>query len=344
MSDVLTDTWYSLAKSTTDPQMRVVYLRQASGLAPQLVGSYIRERVREHLPTLIEHRNYPLLEEHIEWMTETQGWKDSLVALRECASSTPRPVSIMMFRRSEGASVMAGKTRDALFHVLGFAPVVGLDMDLLKVLGRLKGEFLSVIRKKTLKVVLRKMEDQIARRNTFFIDVKELRGTPFEGFVQEILDVRKTEIQGLPSEPTLAEVFATYYGFKTFATHSDHTWGNTLSEGRRAFKRLAKDMGKKIVWKGKGKLLPLNSLIWTNVSSGMHNLLQNVLRVSLGRHADEAVYELIFTGDSRVMGLLKHMWGRGLLGRHLRDNVNYALREIGEPCDRGHDQSTRGRR
>jgi hypothetical protein len=212
-----------------------------------------------------------------------------------------------------------------------------LDVNLLKDMGHMKGESLSVIREKALKVALRKMKGQIENKNTFFIDVKQLRGTPFEGFVTDIEDVRIAEIRDLPSEPTLAEVFVTYYGFKTFATHSDHTWGNTLSEGRRAFKRFAKNMGKKIAWKGKGKLLPLNNLVWTNVSSEMHSLLQNILRVSLGRRADEAVYELIFTGESRVLELLKHMCGRGLLGRHLLDNVRYAIREIGEPCERDSD-------
>ena len=334
MSDVLTDTWYNLAKVTADPQMRRIYLYRANEHDPDLIGSYITERVREHLPTLIEHRNYPLLEEYIEWMIDSQGWKDTLLALRECASSTPIPKSIMVFRRSEGAAGMAGKTRDALFHVLGLAPVLGLDVNLLKELGRFKGESLGVIRDKALKVVLKRMEQQIEKRNTFFIDTQELRGTPFEGYVKEIGDTRRAEVKELSSEPTLAEVFTTYYGFRIFATHSDHTWGDTLSEGRRAFKRLAKDMGKKVTWKGKGRILPLNNLLWTHVSSEMHALLQNLLRVSLGRHEDRAIYELIFRGDSRVLGLLKHMYGRGLVGKHLRGNIQYAIREIGVPCER----------
>ncbi len=340
MSDILVDAWYNLAKVTTDAQMRAVYLRNANEHAPELVGTYVTERVIEYLPTLIDHRNYHLLEEHLEWLIQTQGWKETLMTLRECAKIPPEMDEMAKFvfrQHAIGLPGMDGKTRDALFHVLGLAPLVGLDFNPLKELIRVKGESLSVIREKALNLTMKRMKMQIEKQNTFFLDTEKLKETPFNGLVQTIIDARETEIHNLIAEPTLRDVFSTYHGFDTFVRYSTHEWGNTVTEGRTAFKRLVKSLGKSITWKGKGKILPIRNTIWTNVSPEMHRLLLSLLKVSLGREAERAAIELTYSGESRVVNLLRHMYNRGRLGRALRSDVANAMREIGEVCERDHN-------
>lgn len=319
MSDVLAEVWYRMATVSEDPDMKRVYLHRAHERAPERVNQFVSDRVLEHLPKLLFYRNYSLITEYIEWLIEVQGWKGTLLSLREIL---------------EGTGGIEGKTRDALFHVLDLSPVIGLDIDPLKAFVRLRGGSLQKVRSGAFKSARKLLLRQIENRNTFFLNIDELQGTGLEDMGQSITETRKNEVLDLPSEPTLREVFSTYHGFLTFATYSEHVWGNTVSEGKAKFKKLAKAMGKQITWKGRHRLLPLRNTIWTNVSPAMHQLLLDLLRVSLNRGAERAALDLANSGESRVMQVLNQMQARGHLERNVRSYVEDTLRKIGESCER----------
>ncbi len=151
-----------------------------------------------------------------------------------------------------------------------------------------------------------------------------------------ITEVRKAEVLDLSSSPTHKEVISTYYGFEAFANHSSYyRERDTISEGRRLFKRQAKFLGKRISWKG--KILPLRNTIWSNVSGELHALLINLLRISLDRKDERAVVELKYSGDYRVMNYLNQMYQNRSIRSELKSNIVNAMAEISEPSKGAND-------
>lgn len=320
MSDVLAKTWYRMAEVSTDKRMRRVYLRKVYERGPELLEVGVSERVLAQIPTMLSERNYPLLDEYVGWLVQRQGWRVSFRHIRTLSCESP---------------VMRGKTRDAVLHMLGLNTVIGMDMDPLKQFANMKGNSLEELRTKALRSAMRKLQDQIEKRNTFFLDIDALTDTTFVSLVPDILDARREEVMKLTSQPSLRDILSTYYGFLVFSQAPPGESGRSrgkyaITKAKRAFKRVAKSMGKRLT--AKGNLLSLRGSIWENTSPELHGLLMNTIRLCTGREPERAAKELGQSGDSRVLDTLEEIHRRGSLRRAVKESVCNAILEIGRPC------------
>ncbi len=123
-----------------------------------------------------------------------------------------------------------GRLRDGLLHILGLGKVRGIELDPLEFIRQkqIAGETFSEMKRAAGERGLEILQNMIAKRNTFFLDVKEIASGPFAVLAKSVLDVRKEEIDDLESSASIWEAVQTAYGYYVFSS------GGVLTSRRSA--------------------------------------------------------------------------------------------------------------
>ncbi|MFW9804092.1 MAG: HEAT repeat domain-containing protein [Candidatus Thorarchaeota archaeon] len=106
-----------------------------------------------------------------------------------------------------------GRVEDIRHHILGLDTVPGLFVDP-SVLQELKPTSLEDLREQFEPIAHDLLSTQIEEGHTFFLSQEKMRDSPFIKHIPRLLNTRLEEIQRLPKEPKLQDIFRSYYGFK----------------------------------------------------------------------------------------------------------------------------------
>ena len=307
MSDTLALAWFRMSEATPDTRMSKVYLKNALEIDPDRIQKIYLTRRREQLPEQVRTRDYRGARDTIQQLTEVLGWQETLMDLK---------------RITDGSLLLQAKIRDVLFHTFGMGPVGGMDIDPLKEFSSFDTHDFLGLKHRLLELVVSLLRKQIARKNTFYLDVDELRDSSFVVIIPEVLEARKSEILELPNEPSLNQIFATYYGYSILTQAKD------VEQGRTAFEKATITMGKEV--SVQGKRLSFKNGVWSHTSTVMQELLKNTARLSLVQSEAikvRAIRELGASGDSRVRKVLKESNPRWSLQRPVGEALGMIGRE-----------------
>jgi hypothetical protein len=162
------------------------------------------------LKRMIELRMYSELERYADSFLQENGWQALRKQLRLVGSPKKQ---VCPFRL---APIPPGKHRDALVRLFDLYSTRGVDADMLGLFKNVEASSLDDLRAEIIPIATQALQDQVARGNTFFMDVDVMSTSASAVLVGDVIDERQREIQGIGHTCTLDELLATHYGFNMF--------------------------------------------------------------------------------------------------------------------------------
>ncbi|RLI55817.1 MAG: hypothetical protein DRO87_03425 [Candidatus Thorarchaeota archaeon] len=242
-----------------------------------------------------------------------------------------------------------GKSRDALVSLLELESVGGTDTDIFKEFLLLEGDTLDEIRAEAHGVAIELLREQIASRHTYFLDVQAMASTCFAVLIDDILEVRRKEIQSLNPRATRLDVLETYYGFVVLTTdgsvprnrsprhsYAYLTYRSWLDEeinpnAAAAIRSLTDELADGVDMDTRYLTLGSNSFFRKRCRADTARILGDAVRLSLYKMPGNrvgAAKNLGETGDSRALGFLHSRLRTDPSGR-VRTAVAQAIGSIG---------------
>ena len=272
----------------------------------------------------IELRDYAELEKLAKEVVSDMGWKGFLEILfksQELRQTIP----------GWNISVRKGTLRDAMIHLLKLEIIIGLDCDYIHNFEQIESHNLNDVRTQTFPIIIDLLREQIKRRNTFFLDTDAFSTTPYAVFVKDIINARTTEIEELPSKPSLRQVYSTYYGFMILSSgriSSRHA--GAAEEGVKCIENLAAQFGKET--KLNARIFQPSRKAFTHCTSETKELLWTILRMFNGgwdtrSSASKKLGEL---GDSRATDFII-MNLQNTTNHYLKPALLKSLGTLGDP-------------
>jgi len=277
-----------------------------------------------HIASIIERREYEVLEKEIRNRLTNEDWEDILNQIEDIAGKEEAVIGW-------GIPLREGIIRDAITHLLDIHDFEGLDGNFLSHFRSLDGRTLQSIRKDANILASQLLERQVKNRNTFFVNVEKLSDTNLVLLIPIILDARKQEIDDLEITPSFDQIYSSYYGFRIL-THSGLGEDIVTSSDRsfKAFEELASQMGKELSVNQEDLHFSKNA--FGKVSEYTRNLLWNLLNLCIaGYHRQvPAAVALGDIGDSRALDTL-HLKLETSQDRRVRIEIISAIGRIGHP-------------
>ena len=268
---------------------------------------------------LMELRDYVALLDRIQSFVRKKSWAEFISEMQDIKAKPS-------IRLGWDLPLRPGVLRDGMASLLHLDDIPGLDVDFLKAFGDLEGDTLQEIEQQARPLAIDHLRNQVDRGNTFFMDTEFMKESDQAVIVPHVIEARTKEIEALGQNPSLADVYSTYYGFTVLTSGGlAHDRGGIAEVTRERLMSILRSLGD--VNEIPSKQLKFSYLSFRPCSSHLKVLLWNLLRMCVGgdkaqRAGIDVLGEL---GDTRAIGLM-HL----RLEEASRDAVKrYIIRALG---------------
>lgn len=255
----------------------------------------------ELLADLIANDSYIELELHVDKLIQRYGYSRTQKRLLQIIEKR-NAWKWSLHSRDHKEFIPVGKVRDMFLRLFGLGCVYGIESgNCITALGnRIKANSLQDLRNKIIPRAKKKLENQIKRGNTFFLDIEDMILTPFAYLIDDILCTRREQLEGLPSSVSLSTAVGTYYGFKILTRNQV----DFRVPDKKPFEELCAEFDNDLGVKG--KRFSYTETMWDYCSHEVRSILLNLLRVyTTVNHTSETAYKwLMARRDARIKGEL----------------------------------------
>ena len=244
-------------------------------------------------------RNYGELQSTLERQLGESSWREIIQDI-QIALKTLRE------RDHYTSNYGMGFIKDALLKILDLEFIRGLDFEPFGLFANLTGTTIDELRIEADAIALTSLGEQIAKRNTFFLDFDEMATTRYAIFVQQIIQARTDEIKELPSKPPLRQLYSTYYGFMLLVNGGVKTnLAGLQDETKNRIEEFSEQLGKKT--EVSARIPKKSPKAFQNCTQTTGELLWQLVRLSNGGHQAKvnALKQIRLIGDSRALNFIK---------------------------------------
>ncbi|MGY5877115.1 MAG: hypothetical protein RTU30_15295 [Candidatus Thorarchaeota archaeon] len=243
----------------------------------------------------IELRDYELFKQLIGELIVNSGWLSVVKILKRGKT----------LRTDWSIPIRSGTLHDALVKLWRSEIIGNLDCDLLDAFGDKDFRNLEDLRLWVLTKSVNLLKEQIERGCTFFLDTQALSTSVHAVLVQDIIEVRRKEVENLPSKPSMREIYSTYYGYSILMAGDLKQWrAGASKETVDQVDQLISDFGGTA--KLAAKMMKKSKRAFLNCSPETRELLFLLLKVSMAGYSSRqrAAIRLGEIGDSRAIPII----------------------------------------